>query len=274
MTHLNRHNGLTGSAEARGEKAIAAKLEELGQLDNEDLLATMRAMSAEDVLNMQLQVSLVEDGWAYPKSPAEIFAEGSHNIVPLLAGSNDGEGLLFIRKDRVFKTVIEQRAARETEFGDFAGKLLDYYVADKDADVFGVEVAYNTDMWFARPTRELVAAMAKTTADSYLYLFTRNMRDPSQRSPHAMELRYVFSNLPDDADVVDQDIAELMNDYWVQFATTGNPNRKGLPAWPSYDLKTAQHQEIGAEVKQGSFLRKRQLDELDRYFKDRHASAE
>ena len=272
VTHLNRHNGVTDSAETRGERAIAAKLEELGQGDGEDLLATMRSMSAEDVLNMPFQVSLVEDGWVYPKSPAEIFAEGSHNVVPLLAGSNDGEGLLFIRPDRVFKTVVEQRQARVTEFGDFAGKLLDYYVADTDAGVFEVEVDYNTDMWFARPTRELVRAMANTPADSYMYLFTRNMRDPSRRSPHAMELRFVFNNLPDDADVVDQDIAQLMNDYWVQFARTGNPNREGLPAWPLYDVKTALHQEIGAEVKQGSFLRKRELDELDRYLTDRYAS--
>lgn len=273
VTHLNRHNGLSDSAEARGEQAVATKLTELGQADTEDLLATMRSMSAEDVIGLQVQVSLIEDGWVYPKSPAEIFAEGSHNIVPLLAGSNDGEGLMFVRRDRVVKTVSEQRQARVTEFGNFAGKLLDYYVADTDEDIYAVEVDYNTDMWFARPTRELVQAMAKTAAGSYMYLFTRNIRDPSQRSPHAMELRYVFSNLPDGADAVDQDIARLMNDYWVQFATTGNPNRDGLPAWPSYDMKTAQHQEIGAEVKQGAFLRKKQLDELDRYFKDRHASA-
>ena len=53
---------------------------------------------------------------------------------------------------------------------------------------------------------------------------------------------------------------------------TGNPNREGLPAWPSYDLETQQHQRIGEEVSQGAFLRKEHLDELDRYLSERYAT--
>lgn len=274
VTHLTQHNGLSESAESRGQKAISAKLAELDQSVGGDLVATMRAMTAEDVLNMPLQVSLIEDGWVYPKSAAEIFAEGSHNIVPLLAGTNDGEGLLFVRGPRAINTVADQRSAREAELGELAGNLLDYYVAKTDADALEVEIDYNTDSWFARPTRELVQAMANTAADSYMYVFTRNLQDPSERSPHAMELRYVFKELPDDASGIDQDIAQLMNDYWTQFAATGNPNRTGLPHWPSYNLETQQHQYIGAEVEQGNFFLKEKLDELDRYISDRYASSE
>ena len=274
MTHLTRDNGLSESAESRGQQAVAAKLAELGQSSDGDLLEKIRSLSAEDVLNMPLQVSLIEDGWIYPKSAAEIFAEGSHNIVPLLAGTNDGEGLLFVRGERAFNNVADQRRARETELGEFAGKLLDYYVADTDEDVLTVEIDYNTDSWFARPTREIVHAMANSTAPSYMYVFTRNLQDPSQRSPHAMELRYVFNELPANAGDLDQDIAQLMNDYWTQFAATGNPNRPGLPQWPSYDLETRQHQIIGAEVGQGSFYLKDRLDELDRYINDRYNSVE
>jgi para-nitrobenzyl esterase len=273
VTHLNRHNGISESAEARGERAVATKLSELDQADEKDVLSAMRGMSAQDVLSMQLQVSLVVDGWLYPKSPAEIFAEGSHNEVPLIAGSNDGEGLMFVRKERVFKTVAEQRAAREEEYAGYGGRLLDYYVAESDDSVWNVEVDYNTDLWFARPTRELALAAARTDAPSYMYLFTRNMRNPAERSPHAMELSYVFNNLPPIAGEEDQRIAQLMNDYWVQFAKTGDPNRDGLPRWPSYDATGQRHQEIGAEVREGSNLRQSQLDELDRYLNERYATA-
>lgn len=273
MTHLSRSNGLSESAESRGVQAISSKFEELGISSDRDILNKMRALSANDILNMPLQVSLIEDGWIYPKSAREILAEGSHNVVPLLAGINDGEGLLFIRGDRVPDNVGAQRQNREAELGAYAGNLLDHYVASSDADVYSVEVDYNTDSWFARPTRELVRAMAKTSAPSFMYVFTRNLDDPSLRSPHAMELRYVFNELPDNASNLDQDIAQLINDYWVQFATTGSPNRQGLPQWPSYNLETQEHQLIGAEVTQDAFLLQQKLDELDRYVEDRYASA-
>jgi len=115
--------------------------------------------------------------------------------------------------------------------------------------------------------------MARTSAGSFMYVFDRNLRDPSERAPHAMELRYVFNTLPETASQVDKDIADLISDYWVQFATTGDPNREGLPYWPAYDVETQQHQIIGADVGQGSNFRRQELDELDRYFEATYQDA-
>ena len=109
LTHLTRGNGFSDTAEARGRHAIAEKLAELGRPTDGDLLATMRAMSADDLMSMRFRVSLAEDGWVIPKSPTEIFSEGSHNVVPLLAGVNNGEGLFFVRPDRTFSTLEEQK---------------------------------------------------------------------------------------------------------------------------------------------------------------------
>lgn len=273
MTNLKTNNGLSESAEDRGQKAIANEFPDLELSIDVDLLTKMRALSAEDILRMPHQVSLIEDGWLFPKSAPEIFEEGSQNQVPLLAGINDGEGMLFIRAGRSFTSVAEQRAAREAEFGEFAGNLLNYYVAESEDEVLNVEIDYNTDSWFARPTRELVQSMVKTNTPSYMYVFTRNLQNPALRSPHAMELQYVFNLLPQSAGTIDVEIAQLMSDYWVQFATNGNPNRTGLPRWPAYNLETREHQVIGADVLQGSFLLQEKLDELDRYVQARYDSA-
>jgi para-nitrobenzyl esterase len=201
-----------------------------------------------------------------------VFATGSHNVVPLLAGVNDGEGLFFVRPDRIFTSVEEQRAARTAEFGPFAGNLLDYYVADSDAQIFDVEVAYNTDSWFARPTREILDANRRAGAPTFMYVFTRNLRDPSLMAPHAMELRYVFNTLPADAPQPDQELSTLMNDYWTTFAATGNPNTGGLPAWPAYDLEQQTHKILGVEGGEGTGFHRRELDELARYFRERYDS--
>ena len=273
VTHLTNGNGFNDSAEEQGQRVIAAKFSELGKSVRGKVAEEMRALSAADVISMRFSVSLAEDGYVIPKSPAELFGEGSHNVVPLLAGVNSGEGLFFIRPNATFASVAEQREARLEEWGTLGRGLADHYLADSDEDVFTSEVDYNTDLWFARPNREILNAMARTSANSFMYVFDRNLRDPSQRAPHAMELRYVFNTLPDEASQVDKDIADLISDYWVQFATTGNPNREGLPYWPAYDADTQQHQIIGAEVGQGSNFRRQELDELDRYFSDTYQSA-
>ncbi len=266
VTHQKNGNGFTNSAEEQGQRAIAEKLTELGRSASGVTVDEMRALSADDVISLSFQVSLVEDGYVIPKSPAEIFSERSQNVVPLLAGVNDGEGLFFVRPNNTFSTVAEQREARLEEWGTRGRGLADHYLADSDEDIYTTEVDYNTDAWFARANREILNSMANTRANSFMYVFTRNLNDPSQRAPHAMELRYVFNTLPQQASQVDKDIADLMSDYWVQFATTGNPNREGLPRWPAYNAETQQHQIIGADVGQGTRFHQQELDELDRYF--------
>jgi len=55
--------------------------------------------------------------------------------------------------------------------------------------------------------------------------------------PHATGLAYVFGMLDSlDKHNGEADLARNISAYWLQFATSGNPNRAGLPYWPSYAI--------------------------------------
>ena len=60
-----------------------------------------------------------------------------------------------------------------------------------------------------------------------------------------------------------------MSAYWVQFAKTGNPNKKDLLKWPAYDPTKDQYIEFGEVVKLDQGLRKKKLDLWDDMIADR-----
>ena len=55
-----------------------------------------------------------------------------------------------------------------------------------------------------------------------------------------------------------------MNQYWIQFARTGNPNADGLPAWPAYTQQNRQYLVLDHEISQDAGLRDEACDVLDR----------
>jgi para-nitrobenzyl esterase len=63
----------------------------------------------------------------------------------------------------------------------------------------------------------------------------------------------------------DQQLAETMSSYWVNFAKTGNPNGEGLPDWPSFDPDAPRVMDFGDEAKVIDLPWKQQLQFLDKY---------
>ena len=78
-------------------------------------------------------------------------------------------------------------------------------------------------------------------APIYLYLFKWQspVLDGAFKAFHCMDLPFVFDNIQRCEEMTGGGeeayaLADKVSQAWINFARTGNPNHKGLPAWPEY----------------------------------------
>ncbi|MFT5210422.1 MAG: para-nitrobenzyl esterase [Flavobacterium sp.] len=88
---------------------------------------------------------------------------------------------------------------------------------------------------------------------AYAYQLTRVRQGEHGQSVgayHGAEIPYVFNTHADwlETNSDDKTLTNLMQQYWVNFARTGNPNHEGLPQWQSFDKKHQGLLELGDQV--------------------------
>jgi para-nitrobenzyl esterase len=102
----------------------------------------------------------------------------------------------------------------------------------------------------------------------YIYYFTRVPPGPfgaKLGAYHASEISYVFNNVNSTADA-DLKLGDTMSSYWVNFATSGDPNGKNVPKWPVYNSKSDLAMGLGERVAPTEVPHKDALDFLDTWF--------
>lgn len=91
-----------------------------------------------------------------------------------------------------------------------------------------------------------IAGWHSAVAPSYEYEFTAGT--PSHPPGHSAEIPYVFNQLGEQNSEENlRKLSDQMEQYWTNFAKTGDPNGPGLPFWPKYDTKDRQYVELGNE---------------------------
>ncbi|MEO1617406.1 MAG: carboxylesterase family protein [Planctomycetota bacterium] len=230
--------------------------------DAEDVLAKLRAMPAEELLEkVKERWPVATDGYVFPKNPVQIYAAGEQHAIPTLVGTNRDEGTMFAGRQG-FKNIESYRAALVERFGENADPLIDFYLADTDKNLRKAAVQLITDGWFVQPARQFARAMDDQGSDVWMYHFTKPVWG-WMGAAHAAEIAYVFGKLerpsPEDAELSDA----FMN-YWVQFAKTGNPNVERLPDWPPYTNEGDQHQRMDTTIETNTGLRSEACDLLDK----------
>ncbi len=114
--------------------------------------------------------------------------------------------------------------------------------------------ADESDTAFGAPARAFARLVTGRGGRVYRYVFT--YASDSRGAYHSAEIPFVF----DHAGVP---LAETMSDYWVAFATSGDPNGDGRPQWPVYDAKSDSYLELGSVVQAKTAFRQSQFDSLD-----------
>ena len=272
--------GSNGKAHPKAEIETAGDrfVEALLGSDVKPLLEAIRSVTADEVLAVspRLVRSVANvDGWVFPDTIYNIFAAGDQHDVPVIVGSNADEGTMFGAQGVV--TLADYRETVRTEYGEFADAFLTTYPAENDEEARQGRMASFTDAFFGWEMRAWARMMETVSSPAYLYFFSRVPPAPDADrygAYHTAEIPYVFDNFgvsasPNanrDYDDTDRKLSDALASYWVNFATTGNPNRAGLPEWPAFDRDADEALDIGDTIQVRSGVRMERLAFFDRYY--------
>jgi para-nitrobenzyl esterase len=205
----------------------------------------------------------VVDGYVLPEQPARVFETGREAPVPLIVGNTARDGDLdsmgvsgtpkadatladrsrpLAESHRVAPLTAKDAkaiSAYYTDYPDLAEKAVKTYAATNaaapaDGDAI---TAFDTDIYF-RCAASLIAKWHARIAPTWRFEFAHGYEPLG--AVHLWDMFYVFGWLkppadqPRDAELVDQ-----IERYWTQFARTGNPQTKDLPAWPKFGAQGA-----------------------------------
>ncbi len=183
------------------------------------------------------------DGYVLPYQPSDNNAIELFKNIPLMVGTTKNEFTPFIPGTRNI-TFEQAKVILEKKYGN---KTEDYIKAVKAAYPETVKGSDYTDIdLMFRPLAVRQANMKSSTgtAPVYMYLFSWQspVNDGIYKAFHCMDIAFEFDNIEKCQEMTGGGksatlLAGIMSQAWINFASSGNPNTKGLPTWPAYTEK-------------------------------------
>jgi len=214
---------------------------ELGRTLDAPTIAVLRSKSAAELVKASAAgTGPTIDGWVLREEPEETIRKRQHHDVPLLIGSNAEESNVLLRAPLPAAKYLEQS---KLQYGPLSDQHLALYPGGSEevaktsqARAFDDRYAWSMWKWAGLHT-------ASPTSRAWLYYFTRRppADAPIPGAAHDAELYYVFNNLrlfKQSWTDWDRSLENTLSSYWVNFATTGDPNGgppgRNLPQWPAF----------------------------------------
>jgi para-nitrobenzyl esterase len=248
----------------RAEETGKRFLESLGAKD----LKAARALGAEEIQRAVRfgQFWPVADGATLPGDQYNLYEAGQFNDTPVLIGSNSDEGAMFVRRG-ASPADFEQRI--RDGYGPAAQAILKAYRHSTEAEAFKSSKDIFRETAFAWPTWTWARLQSrKGRHKAFVYYFDHHAASAPDGASHAAEIGYVFGNLgawgkpgPEAAA-----LSELMSAYWVNFATTGDPNGPGLPAWPAFTKSNMKAMVFDGKPGSQPLPNLEKLEAVDKYY--------
>ena len=175
----------------------------------------------------------VVDGEFVPALPGKLFLQGGYDkSLKIIAGHNINEGIEFMDPFAQDETRFE--ADLRIYFPTITDAAIQYISKTLYPPVFDGSYGYTTETvrsdlmiteaFFTCSTNMLGRAYGDQT---YNYFFT------VPPSLHGDDIAYTYFNGPS-ASVQNDTLAVIMQEYFTNFAATGNPNGPGLPNFQTY----------------------------------------
>lgn len=230
-----------------------------GSGDDQYVLGRLRAIPTDDIMRALSDfesLSVIDfgpilDGHVLPQKPVQAFARGAHHQMPLIIGVNADEGTMFAPEIDLekYKLIVS------LGYGSLGDRVLSLFPAASHGEVGNALSRLITQMGFSASARFIADSCSAMGSPVYLYLFQRVPEDLKARhlgAFHGLEIIYVFNNLHLAGEFFaheeDVRLSSTMAEYWVNFASKGDPNREGLPSWPSYSPEEPWHLNLGDEI--------------------------
>jgi para-nitrobenzyl esterase len=220
------------------------------------------------------------DGYVICDDQYRLYERGEYNDVPVIVMTNSDEGALFT-PPTVKAEDYQQSATRM--FGDFADEALKVYPCRTDEEAWHANGDTFRDLGFAWPSYAWVNLQSKTgKSPAYAAYLAQPSTMSFSQNPlrrgvaHADDLMYLNGQFLTQAVQYPAEaaVSEIIQQYWVNFAKTGNPNGAGLPYWPSFDETKPTTMQFSNGASLIMRPNREQIDFIDRFMKAKREKTE